>query len=257
MFNKKFPESVEKFFFNNKTQKPQHAVNKKLTGKDIYELEDLPWLYLPLKFPYEKIYLEAKPFINDMIAQSYSELFDKQRPDKNILNHQQETSKGWNTICVHGLGQHHFDRAYTYGYETENDAPYEFTEIAKQCPYTVKFLKSLPYKKLYRARFTALTPGGYAAPHIGRKQGAEYSHKWNFALNHPDGFEFTLDKAGNIPWKAGRSFLINADNYYHSVVNDSDVVRIHLITMGEPDFDKMHSLLTSAYQSNNPWGLYG
>jgi hypothetical protein len=155
--------------------------------------------------------------------------------------------RGWMTICLHGLGMHKYDRCNVYGYEHEDDTPYKFTEIADQCPVTVAFLKSLPYKKLYRARFTMLQPGGYAAPHIGRKKNASYSHKISFALNHPEGFHFLMEKQGDIPWRAGRAFLLNVDENYHCVLNKSETPRIHLITMGHPDWEKMGPLLERSY----------
>ncbi len=256
-FESAFPHKVTNFFTSNKHLRPTFEPVKNKDGHWIYQHSRVPWLLLDIDMPYEDIYEEAAGFVEDMIPQAYPQLFDPDRDDVSKYEDPNDDTPGqvgWNTICVHGLEKHNFDRGTIYGYSHEDDVPYKWTEIADRCPVAKEFLESLPYEKLYRARFTMLAPGGYAAPHIGRKQGADYNQKVNFALNHPEGFHFALDDAGDIPWKAGRGFLINADEYYHTVFNHSDVIRIHLITMGKPDWEKMGPLIEKAYYGDNPFG---
>lgn len=243
------PDVVTNFFNTNAPLTLNERYYERVPGKDahwIYEDSGLPWLKLDIDVPYEEMYAEALPFVEHMVPQKYTELFDEKSGDS---THGQ---RGWNTICVHGLGAHKFDRCNMYGYAHEDEAPYVWTEVADACPVTREFLQSLPYAKLYRARFTALYPDGFAAPHIGRKKHASYSHKINFALNQPDGFSFTLENHGEMPWHRGDGFLINADENYHSVVNRSQTIRIHLITMGRPDWDRMNDLLGRSYYELDP-----
>jgi hypothetical protein len=236
---KEFPAAVEAFYRKNAgtvlDKKYFHREADK-NSKWIYEESDLPWLMLDLKAPVEEMYKEALQFANDTVVQDYPGLNFTESAKKD------PSQRGWNTVCIHGLSKHQFDRASVYGYEHEDLAPYVWTEIADACPVTKKFLESLPYERLYRARFTILAPGGYA----------DYSKKISFALNHPKGFSFTMDNHGAIPWEEGRGFLLNVDENYHSVINRSDIPRIHLITMGKPDWNKMDELLKKSYYNLNP-----
>jgi hypothetical protein len=239
-----FPKAVVEFDARNRNLQlaPKHFERPPgKNGKWIYEHSELPWLQLDLDVPYEAMHREALQFFDESVEQDY--------PGVTYEDPDCPQQRGWRTICIHGISALQYDRASVYGYEHEDEAPYRFTEIADRCPVTKAFLSSLPYEKLYRARFTTLMPQGYAAPHIGRKKNADYSHKISFALNHPEGFRFTMDKQGAIPWRAGRCFLLNVDENYHCVVNESEVPRIHLITMGKPDWKKISPLLERSYYS--------
>lgn len=255
--NHTFPAKVTDFCNKFRDSRPSFSAIEDKQAKWIYEESDIPWIHLDIEIPFEEMFKEAQVWVEDMIPQNYPALFDKDRKDlksKEGTIDQDAEQVGWNTICIHGLGKHKFDRCSAYGYEHEDEVPYDWTEVGQASPVTKKFLESLPYEKLYRARFTALMPGGYAAPHIGRKENADYSHKMNFSLNHPEGFEFILKDAGKMPWKVGQGYLINASEYYHCVLNNSSEVRIHLITMGKPDWKKLAKLVEKKYYSKDPFG---
>ena len=86
--------------------------------------------------PYEEIYEEAAGFVEDMIPQAYPQLFDPDRDDVSKYedpNGDSPGQVGWNTICVHGLGKHNFDRGNIYGYSHEDDVPYKWREIVDRC----------------------------------------------------------------------------------------------------------------------------
>lgn len=242
-----YPKVVEECFARNAELKLNSKYFEREPNRDgewIYEDSGLPWLMLDMDVPHRKMFEEAMQFKDDMIEQIY--------PGLNFASKSDPMERGWMTICIHGLGKHKFDRASVYGYEHEDDAPYGWTEIADRCPVTKAFLQSLPYEKIYRARFTMLEPRGYSAPHIGRKENADYSHKISFALNHPSSFYFIMENHGLIPWREGRGFLLNVDENYHCVINDSDIPRIHLITMGKPDWKRMNPLLEKSYYGMDP-----
>lgn len=242
-----FPDSVTQFYNSCIKKELDPKYLERIPGKDshwIYEESGLPWLKLNIPVPHEEMYQEALPWVDEMIYQDYPSLFDAKSGGSK--------QRGWKTICVHGLGKHKFDRACVYGYEHEDEAPYQWTEVAEKCPITKSFLESLPYEKLYRARFTCLEPGGYSAPHIGRKEHADYSHKISFALNHPPKWSFLMEDHGPIPWEAGRGFLLNVDENYHCVLNMSETPRIHLITMGKPDWKRLNEITLKSYYENDP-----
>lgn len=253
MYNfSEFPKSVQEFYQANNDLRPSLTPQPGKDAEWIYNQPEIPWLKLEIDTPAEEMHKEAKAWVEEMVPQNYKELFDK--PE---LDDERPNQVGWNTVCVHGIGKEHFDRGYMYGYKHEDDVPYIWTEVADQSPITKEYLESLPYEKLYRARFTMLAPGGYAAPHIGRKKAANHSRKINIALNHPEGFHFHLQGQGPIPWKPGRAHIIAADDHYHAVFNQSDEVRIHLITMGKPDYKRLDELMKKSYYSEDPFGYAG
>lgn len=244
-----FPEAVEEFFERNGYVGNPERIDP-APGRDgrwIYEESGLPWVELDLDVPHEEMHQEALRVADRTVPQNYKTLFDDNSGDG-------PGQVGWETICIHGLESdpYKFDRAAEYGYANEDEAPYGWTDVSRECPVTKEFLETLPYAKLYRARITKLKPNGYAAPHIGRQQGARYNKKINFALNHPEGFQFGLEEWGLIPWEAGKGFWLNVDQNYHSVINRSEVDRFHLITMGRPDWDQLSPLLERSYWGRAP-----
>ena len=246
-----FPRSVQDFVTRNERQSLDPQYLEREAGKDahwIYEESGLPWLKLAIEAPYAEMFQEALAWTEHMIEQDYPTLWGKDKKQEDAAQ------QGWKTICLHAIDgdMHKFDRANMYGYDHEDSAPYQWTEVAHKSPVTKAFLESFPYAKLYRARFTMLEPGGFAAPHIGRKENADYSHKISFALNHPEGFAFLYERHGCIPWRAGRGFLLNVDENYHCVLNRSNVRRIHLITMGRPDWEKIDPLFKQSYYDVDP-----
>jgi hypothetical protein len=191
---------------------------KDLSYDWVMNRSDWPWLFLDLQVPYEEMLEEAKAL--------ESEFVPHRRYDEGAgYGH-----RGWKSICVHGLSATQTENYSAYGHASLDSAPYKWTEIADQCPITVKFLKeTFPFERYYRVRFMWLEPRGYIAPHRDQKESGFFP--CNIALNQPKGCEFGMQGRGLLPIKEGSVFLPNISNL-HFVQNESQEVRIHLIIHG-------------------------
>ena len=106
-----------------------------------------------------------------------------------------------------------------------------------------------------------LEPGGKISPHSdapGRLPGEQgldmldFGVPINVAITHPQGCEMMLEKHGIVPFEEGKAFIINIRNV-HSVVNNSDRQRIHLIAHGIPGQRKKDfvELIARSYRKQN------
>jgi hypothetical protein len=70
----------------------------------------------------------------------------------------------------------------------------------------------------------------------------------NIAIIHPDNCYMTLTDIGIVPFKPGKIILVNIRNE-HSVINNSDIRRIHLIGYGRPGnrIEKFCDLILRSY----------
>lgn len=137
---------------------------------------------------------------------------------------------GWTSCCVHGLA---VDKT-----GTDMTAPiedYHWTELSKQTPVIKKFWQAFPFEHLLRVRFMSLGAGGHIAPHSDSPGQIDnlINHivPVNIAIIHPDDCTMTVKGHGDVPFKPGRAFLVNITNE-HSVVNNSNSQRIHMIGHG-------------------------
>jgi len=139
--------------------------------------------------------------------------------------------EGWYSITLHGISHEkteHFDR---YGFNTEEEANYHWTEPCGLVPKTVSFIKSLPFSDYARIRIMRLSPGGHIMPHTDGK--GRIFGPFNFALNNPENCVFVFKDYGVVPFKQGRGFMLDLGNV-HAIRNDSDEYRYHIILHGTP-----------------------
>jgi hypothetical protein len=159
-----------------------------------------------------------------------------------LVTHRENDSNGWRSCCIHGIAVEKTGAWTHYGYSSEKDVPYHWTEVSNLTPGIKSFFTEFPYEKYRRIRFMELLPGGSISPHSdapGRLPGEnnldmlDFGVPVNIAINHPDKCHMSLDGYGQIPWQEGKAFIINIRNY-HSVINFSNKNRIHLIAHGIP-----------------------
>jgi hypothetical protein len=159
-----------------------------------------------------------------------------------LVAHRESDSQGWNSCCIHGIDTDKTGAWTRYGYTSEGDVPYKWTELTERTPAITKFWKQFPYEKYRRIRLMEVVPGGYIDPHSdmpGRLPGEdnfdalEFGVPINVAVVHPQDCYMTLGGYGTVPWTEGKLLLINIRNY-HSVINLSSVSRYHLIAHGIP-----------------------
>lgn len=144
--------------------------------------------------------------------------------------------RGWSSFVVHGLGYDKTEGYEQYGYQSDNEAPYDFTaEAIEHCPNTMQWLKDNKFKTRYhRVRIMKLDPGGMVGIHNDNKNPDTWAT--NFAVNNPNGCEMHFwnrdwEYLGIVPWEDSKVFRIRI-GYNHCVINKSDQPRYHIIIHG-------------------------
>ena len=178
-----------------------------------------------------------------------------------FVDHRGEEHPGWNSSCIHGIDVDKTGAWTNYGYEKEEDVPYQWTSISEHTPSIKGFWELFPYERYRRIRFMQLEPGGKISPHSdapGKLPGEEdldmleFGVPINVAIIHPDDCYMTLEGHGTVPFKEGKAFIINIRNV-HSFVNNSNTPRIHLIAHGIPGKhkDEFVELIARSYRKQN------
>jgi hypothetical protein len=174
-----------------------------------------PSLLLSIYVPFKDIQVEVANLLDDFVK------------------HRGDYHPGWFSITLHGVSKHitnHWSDDEYAKYNWQAMPLHTWTEIEKDCPITVEWLKSLPFDTFSRVRFMLLQPNGYIAPHqdIDKKDLCAY----NIAITNPPNVEFAMEDAGLIPWKEGEFRAIDIGRK-HAVRNLSGQNRIHMIIHGQ------------------------
>ena len=178
-----------------------------------------------------------------------------------FVDHRGSEHPGWNSSCIHGIDVDKTGAWTNYGYEREEDVPYQWTSISQHTPSIKRFWEQFPYERYRRIRFMELEPGGKISPHSdapGRLPGEqdldmlEFGVPINVAIMHPEDCHMTLEGHGTVPFQEGKAFIINIRNV-HSFVNNSSSNRIHLIAHGVPGNrkEKFVELIARSYRKQN------
>jgi hypothetical protein len=110
----------------------------------IVNRSSLPWLKLDLEFDYKAMLEEAKAIKHLFVAH--------RDQDQGAYRH-----KGWRSICYTEFLLKKLITMTQYGYKSNDETPYIWTEIADLCPITTKFFKEIfPFDIYYRVRFMLL-----------------------------------------------------------------------------------------------------
>lgn len=189
----------------------------------------LPWLELSLGIDAERAWLEVSKLRDELVTH--------------------RSISGWKSICLHGISPTHTEHAASYGYSHERDAPHCWTRASNACPYVVSVIKSLAFSELYRVRVMVLAPHCVIPAH--RDCSVHCLSSINVALNNPNNCDFVVEGHGPVPFAPGKAIMIDLANV-HSVKNNSDLERYHLIIQGILDLSNhgLQELLVKGYLRN-------
>ena len=228
---------LDNFFAEHQNKKYQFEINQEATAKWIINSSHIPYLPLYLEsVPYAKILSEAR---------SLDDLY---------VPHRSNDSSGWASLCIHGITSQHTDHYAVYPEYvnlTNEQIPYTWTEIQHRCPLTVNFFKNyFPYDVYHRVRFMRLDPGGYILPHSDSSDLG--LRAINISLNNPVDCNFVFADIGTVPFDNNGSIFLIANGYQHSVWNQSNETRYHIIVHGYAITQPYYDLVTKSYNSLMP-----
>ena len=190
-----------------------------VSGQELHKKLHIPYLRLPLPLFDSKLMLKEAMRVKNL-----------------AVGHRTSDSAGWKSLCLHGIYASKTLSSDRYGFATELEAPYNWTEISDSCPESLRFLKSLIdlkyFEKLFRVRFMYLEPGGYIQFHQDRDDMNKSLGPLNIALNMPTGCHWVFKKWGTVPFEPGSGYAVDISNQ-HGVWNFSNETRVHLILHGK------------------------
>lgn len=196
----------------------------------------LPWLELDIDVPHKEMLEEAISLKDRFVAH-------RDQDSTGGYRH-----KGWQSLCIHGISAEKTNHFEQYGYSSNEETPYQWTDIVDKCPVAYNFFKHIfPYKSYFRLRYMLLEPGGYITPHVDSEESR--LSPINIALNHPQGCKMKMKgHEGYVPFKPGTAMMLDVSNT-HAYINDSNEDRYHIIVHGVKTkaFEKMVEL---SYEKN-------
>jgi hypothetical protein len=226
MISKDMNESAVEFYEKNKDFAwtvepiPSNLTTNIEKAQWILNTADFGWIELDIDFDLTTWQKEIEP------ARPY------------FVAHREDSNKGWNSCCIHGIDTDKTGAWTNYGYTEENTVPYHWTELSHKTPEIKKFWQDkFPSDNYRRIRFMQLEPESAITPHSdmpGRLPGEtgvdmlDFGVPVNLAVIHPNDCYMVLEGYGIVPFQQGRAFVVNIRNY-HSVINFSDQSRIHVI----------------------------
>lgn len=205
-----------------------------------YLLSQGKCLKLNLPIPYQEILAEARS-IRDMFIKYRTGEYDHQ---------------GWHSVSLYGLS-HDKPASYdAYGFDNGEEAAKNFiwTKAADRCPITINWLKTVfPTNRFARVRFMLLEAGGYIAPHIDAP--IPHIEPVNIALSNPNGCDWVWGDGSILKFSPGDVYAMNV-GFEHSVRNNSNEDRYHMIVHHHDSTDEWKKLLTDAMEKYDIQGTF-
>jgi hypothetical protein len=171
--------------------------------------------------------------------------------DHLVVHREGDNHNGWRSCCIHGID---IDKTGIWSKYASAEPEYQWTELSTRTPAIKKFWQSLPFEKYARVRFMEVRARGFVAPHSDFTVTEDMDVfnnivPINIAITHPEKCNMILEGVGTVPWQEGKVFLVNI-SHVHSVVNNSDQPRLHMIGHGIPGNKKEQfiELIIRSYQ---------
>lgn len=207
--------------------------------RDYFE-SDARYLKLDIPFDHKLMLAEAQALRHRFIPHRYDE----------------SSHRGWASLSLYGLHESKTENWDEYGYASGADAAKDFvwTDAAKECPTIMNFLlNSFPCKKYGRVRLMLLEPGGWIGMHSDGKM--KFVENVNVALNNPLGCKWLWNNGQELIMAPGSMYAMNL-SYQHSVVNESDEDRFHLIIAKHDSTDEWKLTMNMAATLAGVTGTY-
>jgi hypothetical protein len=203
-----------------------------------YFKSDAKFLKLDIPFPYEAMLAEAKALRDRFIP------------------HRDGESNGWESLTLHGLGEDKTGSWMDYGYSSGADAGKDmhWTPASDECPVTKEFfLKHFPCNKYGRVRFMLLRAGGHIGLHSDSSM--PLVENINMVLNNPTECIWKWGDEEVFEMLSGNAYAVNI-HYMHSVYNNSDEDRYHMIVARHDALPEWKALVDKAAVEQNVTGQY-
>jgi len=143
-----------------------------------------------------------------------------------VIHRPEDGHKDWYALTLYGIGSKETNSHWEYGLRSKKF----LTEVGDKCPRTMEFVNSLPYSRIDDVRYLVIKSGGYIAEHIDVPD-RNWLEPLNISITYPEGSRFIHD-GEEMPYKPGAAFVLNI-HYPHSVENNSNVDRLHLLIHGK------------------------
>lgn len=212
----------------------------------MYHLDYRPYIDLKVKFNALELLEEAKKALNYFVVHRD---YDQSSED-NIAR--------WRSLGLRSLFGDYTKTQYHTSYKFEGEPIYKKTVFAELCPKTMAFLNTITnVEECERVRFMLLEPGASIKVHRD-SQTRDTCLAVNISLNMPKGcvFKAGLNPDGTenkftstLPFSDEGSVLLFNNAKYHTVVNNSDTPRIHIIFHGPIRFTDEQLLDLARHQN--------
>ena len=147
--------------------------------------------------------------------------------DSLVIHRPEDGHKDWCAVTLYGFDSYKTNSHWEY--DRKKQKP-NVTDIGKQCPSTVEWVKSLPYARIDDIRFLVIKPKGYITKHIDVPD-RNWLEPLNICLTFPKGNKFMMNDK-EVPYAPGMPLVLNI-HYEHYVENKSEEERIHLLVHGK------------------------
>jgi quercetin dioxygenase-like cupin family protein len=211
-------------------------MKNKIPGRE-YFFSDSKYLKLDLEVSHEEIHKEVKA------------LHEK------FIEYRGNDSVGWYSLPIIGKSSTEANSWQSYFESAAAAIPYmKLTDIAEQCPVTVNWLKNVYPSKMYaRVRFMLLKAGGIIQFHKDTEHmilGAT-----NIAITNPKGCAWHWRDGETLEFSPGDAYAMNI-GYEHSIRNDSQEDRYHIIVHHYDSTIEWKKLITDAMEKHETKGYF-
>ena len=207
-----------------------------LQGRE-YFFSNAKYLKLDIPVPYEDIRKEAE-LLKDR-----------------FIEYRGKDSNGWLSLPIIGKSSSEPNSWQSYFTSAADAIPYmKPTDMAERCPVTLGWLNTVYPSKMYaRVRFMLLKPGGVVDFHRDTEHmvlGAT-----NVAITNPKGCAWHWKDGESLEFTPGDAYAMNI-GYEHSIRNNSQEDRYHIIVHHYDSTDEWKKLITDAMDKHETQGNF-